>query len=98
MNHRLPGGQECGGAGDPCSEPGCPFRPQLPDLRLAEAEDPGSCELVVWRDGSCRSELWMIDGKAFLRLYETDTLVLQEPAERGRAYYRAQELRRLAAP
>ena len=88
MGHRLPDGRECGGAGDPCGDPECAFRPQL-----TLDDDPGSCELVAWRDGSRRCELWNVGGTAFLRLYQADTLLWQEPAEPARAYYRAQELR-----
>ena len=51
------------------------------------------CELTVWRTGERRCEMWMIDGAACLRLYDGDTLVLQERTERGRAYQQAQELR-----
>ena len=38
IGHRLQDGSECGGAGFPCEEPGCPFRTQPTKAAVARKE------------------------------------------------------------
>jgi hypothetical protein len=54
-------------------------------------------QLVAWREGGRRCELWTIDGVAFLRLYDDDVLIREEPLQRERALEQADDLRRFSA-
>lgn len=59
---------------------------------------PDHCEVVVWRDGACRCELWMVERAARLRVFSPAGLRYEEPAVRGIAYRRAVELRGIFGP
>jgi hypothetical protein len=39
MNHAKSNGEECGGAGSPCEEPGCPCRTHPTDAEVAAVQD-----------------------------------------------------------
>jgi hypothetical protein len=41
LRHRLQDGLECGGAGSPCEEPGCPFRTQPTSADVARKQASG---------------------------------------------------------
>ena len=53
--------------------------------------DGGQC--VIWREGSRRCELWTVNGEGRLRVYDGDTLTLDEPCVRGQGWARAAALR-----
>ena len=52
-----------------------------------------SAEIVVWRDGARRCELWVVSGVAHLRVYDGDDLKYEEPAPHQNASARAEDLR-----
>lgn len=54
-------------------------------------------ELVMWRDGARRCELWMSSGVPELRLFAGNTLLYKERAPIESLYERAEQLRGLRA-
>jgi hypothetical protein len=54
-------------------------------------------ELILWRDGSRRCELWMSSGVPELRLFTDNTLLYKERAPIESLYERAEQLRGLRA-
>lgn len=54
-------------------------------------------ELVMWRDGSRRCELWMLSGVPELRLFIGNMLVYKERAPIESLYERSEQLRGLRA-
>jgi hypothetical protein len=52
-------------------------------------------ELVMWRDGSRRCELWMSSGVPELRLFADNVVVYKERAPIESLYERAEQLRGL---
>jgi hypothetical protein len=51
------------------------------------------CEHVFWREHDRRCELWMVNGHACLRLFEGDTLLIEEPVLEGALLAQALALR-----
>ena len=54
-------------------------------------------ELIMWREGARRCELWMCSGVAELRLFSGTTLLYKERAPIDSLYERAEQLRMLRA-
>jgi hypothetical protein len=54
-------------------------------------------ELIMWRDGPRRCELWMSSGVPELRLFTDNTLLYKERAPIESLYERAEQLRGLRA-
>ena len=52
-------------------------------------EPSSSTEVVVWREGSRRCELWIVAGAAHLRIYDGDSLKYEERAPPGKVFGRA---------
>ena len=50
-------------------------------------------QLVFWKDGDRRCELWMRGGSPELRIYIGDTLLHKEVAPLEALYHRAERLR-----
>jgi hypothetical protein len=59
---------------------------------LGSATMDSSAEIVVWRDGARRCELWVISGVAHLRVYDGDDLKCEEAVQQN-ASARAEDLR-----
>ena len=49
------------------------------------------CELVIWRDGVRRCELWTIDGREWLRVFEGDSVMFEE-----RTFLKSSQVRGMA--
>jgi len=51
------------------------------------------CEDVLWCDRNRRCELWTVDGDRYLRLFEGDALLTEEPVLEGALSAQALALR-----
>ena len=56
---------------------------------------PDGCEAILWRQGQRRCELWVMNGRGELRVFNGDQLMRLE-ALTPSGYARAQELRQQA--
>jgi hypothetical protein len=53
----------------------------------------GDCMWVVWCHVERRCELWMVSGNQYLRLFDGETLVTEEPVVQGAVWAQALALK-----
>jgi hypothetical protein len=58
-----------------------------------DREQSARCEIVLWREGPYRCELWTVDEVGYLRVFSGAELALQERTVRGTLWERATAIR-----
>ena len=66
------------------------MRTQPPDGPQAISEQ---CERVIWREEERRCELWIVDGRGCLRLFDGERMLTEEPVLREAIWGQAMALR-----
>jgi len=54
---------------------------------------PDGCEIIAWREGDRRCELWAVKGKGELRIFDGATLIHRESLSEGGGSRLAEVLR-----
>src|ERR671911_545609 len=67
--------------------------PLSPTETLSDLPHLDGCQCVIWREDGRRCELWTVTGSGRLRVYEDQTVLVDEPFVRGQGWARAAALR-----